>query len=203
MKIKKLQGNRGMTYIELIVVLIIFSLLTSVALFNHGEFQAKVEIKNLASDIALKIVKAQKSSLGGQLPPAAQQVVLTPTWKPSYGIYFKPSTDNASFIYFVDLPLVDNLYNGDFNCGGSLECLEKISITKNNKILSMEAVSSDGSVIDELVELAVTFSRVDSGATIKSTPVVNNYSYIRINLSSPKSATGAVNIFPSGRIQVN
>ena len=70
--------QKGMTYVELIVVLSIFSAMTSVVLFNYGEFQAKVDIKNLASDIALKIVEAQKSSLSGKLPES-----FPVNWKPS------------------------------------------------------------------------------------------------------------------------
>ncbi|KKQ07855.1 MAG: hypothetical protein US18_C0006G0001, partial [Parcubacteria group bacterium GW2011_GWB1_36_5] len=56
---KRIKKNRGMTYVELIVVLSIFAVMSSIVLFNYGEFQAKVDIKNLASDIALKIVEAQ------------------------------------------------------------------------------------------------------------------------------------------------
>ena len=51
----KIKTNRGMTYVELIVVLSIFAVLSSVAIFNYGSFQDKVDIKNLGSDIALKI----------------------------------------------------------------------------------------------------------------------------------------------------
>src|SRR3989339_1856034 len=76
--------NKGMTYVELIVVLSIFSVLSSVAIYNYGDFQSSVDIKNLASDIALQIVKAQKDSLSGLLP---LQVVKT-DWKPSYGVQF-------------------------------------------------------------------------------------------------------------------
>ena len=59
-KLLKMQKNRGMSYVELIVVLSIFAVLSSVILYNYGEFQAKVDIKNLASDIALQIVQSQK-----------------------------------------------------------------------------------------------------------------------------------------------
>src|SRR3989344_6451778 len=84
--------RRGMTYVELIVVLGIFGVISSVVMFNYGEFQDKVEIKNLASDIALKVVEAQKSAMSGKLP------VNPPSgWKPAYGVYFPSvSVDNKS-----------------------------------------------------------------------------------------------------------
>ena len=48
---KKIKKNAGMTYVELIVVLSIFAVLSSVAVFNYSEFQTKVDIKNLANDL--------------------------------------------------------------------------------------------------------------------------------------------------------
>src|SRR3989344_2168470 len=100
---KKQKYSRGMSYVELIVVLGIFTTLSSVAIYNYGAFQAKIDIKNLASDIALKIVEAQRSSLSGKLPPVTAQYPITSTWKPSFGIYINPSSDNKGFIYFTDL----------------------------------------------------------------------------------------------------
>src|SRR3990167_3431372 len=100
---KKIKKNGGMSYIELIVVLSIFSAMTSIVLFNYGDFQAKVDIKNLASDIALKVVEAQKMSLSGQFPPQPQYGAIgdPAAWKPSYGVSFDLTTP-TQFIYFVD-----------------------------------------------------------------------------------------------------
>ena len=120
---KDIKINRGMTYIELIVVLSIFSIISSIVMFNYGDFQSKVDVKNLASDIALQVVQAQKSSLSGLLPPSGYSAISL--WKPSFGVYFDipPSTQ---FIYFVDL----NNLNG-YEVG---EELNTMSITKNNRI---------------------------------------------------------------------
>src|SRR3989339_2191712 len=97
---KKIKKNGGMSYIELIVVLSIFSAMTSIVLFNYGDFQARVDIKNLASDIALKVVEAQKMSLSGQSPPQEQyNLIASPsTWKPSYGVSFD-LTSPTQFVY--------------------------------------------------------------------------------------------------------
>ena len=119
-KCKTFPTSNGMTYVELIVVLSIFAVLSTVVIFNYGDFQAKVDIKNLASDIALKAVEAQKSSLNGVLPLAGYNPA---TWKPSYGVYFDMNAPKQ-FIYFVDL---NN--SGDYQTN---ELLDTISITKNN-----------------------------------------------------------------------
>jgi prepilin-type N-terminal cleavage/methylation domain-containing protein len=62
---KTINKTRGMTYVELIVVLSIFSVISTIVIFNYKEFQAKVDIRNLANDVALKIVQAQKNSTTG------------------------------------------------------------------------------------------------------------------------------------------
>ena len=197
----------GMTYVELIVVFSIFSVMTSVVLFNYGEFQAKVDIKNLASDIALKIVEAQKSSLSGKLPPLAQQalIVSPSTWKPSYGLFINQVSDNKSFFYFTD---VDQ--DGDFsdtNCVGTGECLAKILITKGNSISSLDVFYQGDGTPHNLNDLTITFFRPNSGAIIKSsqiiTPLVNPISYVQITIISPKLPTARIKLYPSGRIQVD
>ena len=107
--------SRGMTYVELIVVLSIFGIMSTVAIYNYGAFQAKVDVKNTASDIALKIVEAQKSAMSGNLPSDSPS-----GWKSSYGVYFDPSTDedltdniflNKKLIYFKDLNDIINSYS--------------------------------------------------------------------------------------------
>ena len=200
---KKSKRNAGMTYAELIVVLGIFSVLSAVVIFKYGEFQAKVDIKNLASDIALKIVEAQKSSLSGKLPPASP-----PDWKPSYGVHFdippSPTDDNKSFIYFADTDT--STQAGSFegsatSCTG--ECLEKTVITKGN-IISSLGYYQNGVLDDTLENLTVTFSRISSGVIFYSTnAIISGATYVQITIRSPEDTTGIIKLYPSGRIQVN
>ncbi len=191
----------GMSYVELIVVLSIFSVMTSIVLFNYGGFQAKVDIKNLASDIALKIVEMQKSSVSGKLPPLAQQLQITPTWKPSYGFYIDPSTDNKSFIYFSDIDQNGFLSNPSCALGG--ECLEKISITKSNSISGVKVFYKDGTS-SPLSDLPISFQRPNEGAIINtSLGFASTIYYMDITILSPKGSTASIKVYPSGRIQVN
>lgn len=233
--------NKGMSYIELIVVLSIFSVLSSVVIYNYGAFQSQVDIKSLSSDVALKIVEAQKSSLSGKLPTATPSD--PQSWKPSYGVYFNvknvkpkdPLSDNKSFTYFVDLDQnrmladctiavaerggVDEkgnalggegvLKDGEGNnlSGGNTECLEKVSITKNNTISKLEVFYQNGSS-DELTntgDLNITFSRPSSMALFYSNGIeLTDVSYVRITISSPgNSHIATVDVYGSGRIQVN
>ena len=195
--------NKGMTYVELIVVLSIFSVLSSVAIYNYGDFQSNVDVKNLASDIALQVVKAQKDSLSGLLPLPPQEVKTD--WKPSYGVQLDLSKGEAkSFIYFVD---ADN--SGTFDgvdCIG--ECLNNISISKGSYISRVEVVywEKGSPEAPKLDNLTITFSRPNSGAVIKDNgglidPVYLNYASIAV--SSSKGATSLIKVYASGRIQIN
>ena len=194
-KLKNSQLNKGMTYVEIIVVLTIFSTLASITLFNYGEFQAKVDLKNLANDIALKVVEAQKSSLNGRLPPAGVPPI---DWKPSYGIYFSTvssnGADNKNFIYFVDLNQ-DGIFDGS-DCTN--ECLEKVTITKGNTISGIQAVGGSCPVI---TNLTVYFKRPDSSA--KTGLPCSDFSHVQINILSPKGSTSNIKLYPSGRVQIN
>ncbi|MFA5791797.1 MAG: type II secretion system protein [Candidatus Paceibacterota bacterium] len=199
---RSLSAQSGMSYVELIVVLSIFSTLSSVVIFNYGDFQSRIDIKNLASDIALKIVEAQKSSLSGFLPPLSQQTQISSTWKPSYGVYINKVTDNKSFIYFTDLNLQNHLYDTS-SCPGTGECLEKFSITKENSISSLNVFYIDGSNVS-LNDLTFTFSRPNSSPTIKSSTVLNSgIDYVQITVISPKGVTAMIKLYASGRVQVN
>jgi len=187
-KLKIGNYNRGMTYVELIVVLSIFSIMTSVVLFNYGAFQAKVDIKNLASDIALKIVEAQKSALSGKL---STQVFIS---KPAYGLYFNTSP-STSFIYFADFNN-NKIYDET--------PLDTILITKNNSISRIDSyLNSFPTQI--LTPMSIIFKRPDSSAVFSyadGVPLIGS-DYIQITISSSGSVTAVVKIYPSGRIQIN
>ncbi|MCX5711454.1 MAG: type II secretion system protein [Candidatus Omnitrophica bacterium] len=200
---RKIKKNKGMTYVELIVVLSIFSVVSSIVMFNYGDFQAKVDIKNLASDIALKIVEAQKSSLAGLLPPPSQQSLIISGWKPSYGLYFNRIVDPASFIYFADVNN-DYIYAGSDAC--SSDCLSLSSITKGNHISNLDVIYQDSSTAP-LNDLTITFVRPDSSAIIRSSqivpPLASPISYVQMTVASPGGIMAVIKLYPSGRVQVN
>jgi len=187
--------QKGMTYIELIIVLSIFSTITSVILFNYSTFQDKVDMKVLANDIALKIVEAQKSSVAGKLP--LETMTPSEDWKPSYGVFFD-STDNKNFIYFADLD--NNYLFEDTDCSG--ECLESTLITKNNYISELSIVGSE--CPSTTTNLNIVFKRPDSNAIISSDSILTcDITYAQITLSSQNSVTASIKIYPSGRIQID
>lgn len=199
-RFKKYKLNRGMTYVELIVVLSIFSIMSGVVLFNYGDFQAKVDIKNLANDIAIRVVQAQKSAIYGNMPSLAQQASITSTWNPAYGIYIDKAGDDKSFIYFSDLNN-NKIFEGS-NC--TSECVEKFSITKGNTISSLKIYYIGDSSPYDFSNLTISFTRPSNEAAVRSTQAINgNIDYVQINILSPKGVSSNIKIYPSGRIQIN
>src|SRR3989344_6584389 len=193
--IKKIRNyNAGMTYVELIVVLSIFSVMTSIALFDYNKFQAKVDIKVLANEIALKIVGAQKFALSGKLP---QECIDVPgscaDWKPSYGIYFDAAAP-SEFVYFA------NIDNNNYYDSSSDSILDSITILKGNSISGLEVVGCP-----EVTDLSIVFRRPNSGALITSNgfSLSSCISYARITITSPQSPSANIRVYPSGRIQIN
>ncbi len=198
LKAKSYRLNKGMTYVELIVVLSIFSIMTSIVLFNYKGFENSVDIKILANDIASKIVEAQKSAVSGNWNANASSL-----WKPAYGLYFDTSSaNNKNFIYFADLNQND-FYDSSV-CSGTGECLDNISITKGNYISSIDSYL--GSIATPLTTpLSITFKRPDSIAIFNSNGVpLTGFDYMQITVSSSdNSIKSYIRVYPSGRIQIN
>ncbi len=211
--------SNGMTIIELVVVLAIFAVLSTVAIFSYGGFEAKVDITNLANDIALQVVQAQNSALSGLLPPIGYipdnpGYPSTP-WKPSYGVYFSSTStpdingaDSKDFIYFADLDN-NNLFNGAACPGG--ECISKYTIKKNNYIIPVTGISvicpspAGSCVSGSIPNLTITFSRPSSGAVLYSGVVkLPTVSCVQITVASPNSEpTAFIKLYPSGRVQIS
>lgn len=56
--------NKGMTLVELMVVLSIFAIISSMVIFNYSDYKSNVNIKVLSDDIALSIRQAQAYAIG-------------------------------------------------------------------------------------------------------------------------------------------
>jgi len=202
--------SRGMSYIELIVVLSIFSIMSAVVLFDYNSFGARITIKNLANDIALKIVQAEKQSAAGNLPLPAQQQFLIDNglanWAPSYGVSFNLGVDNKKFAYFADL-LNDNVCDATCstnNSGG--DYTNTFSLAKNTRILEINLFMEGDPNPILINNLDITFTRSKPGATFaKDGAKVTGVLYAEIKILSDKSVTAVVSIkvYSSGRIQVD
>jgi len=143
-KFYKNKYNSGMTLIELLVVIMIFLIITSITIFNYGNFNSSVSIQNLADDIALSVRKAQGYAIGVR---GANDL-----FDNGYGVHFTTNElvpgkeymgSNKSFVLFADLPPSpgvesDNKYEyGTGICGKPVvgnECMEVLNIVSADQI---------------------------------------------------------------------
>ncbi len=85
-------ANGGFTFVELIMVLAIFGIFTSIIVFNYSNFNGAITLQNLAHDIALQINQVQKTAISGANNPL---VGFWQEYHPRYGVYFQHPSNNA------------------------------------------------------------------------------------------------------------
>ncbi len=154
--------NKGMTFIELIVVMGIFTAISATVLFNYRDFSDGVELQNLGQEIALQGKRAQTLASQGRSPLTlfsnVQRINIedNPGFLPfdfvsSYGIAFNTEDLPQAFIFYFNSfdPDEENLENrllyfhdfvdsnytvGDCEIIADSECLEEIRITNGSYI---------------------------------------------------------------------
>jgi prepilin-type N-terminal cleavage/methylation domain-containing protein len=155
------KDSRGLTSIELIVVLAIFAILSGITIFNYSAFSAGVNLQNTTQQIALRIQQAQTEAISGRYPRyvSSPPQSVASGWKPAYGTYFSVGAPRR-FAYFFDQntengvgTLRDRLmadYTGTFDpddtiadppaqsCGNqNRECLDVVTIETGEHIVGI------------------------------------------------------------------
>lgn len=226
----KATTSRGMTFIELIVVMGIFGAIASTVLFNYRDFSENVNLKNLSQNIALQIKRAQTDAVSGKLPILStnQQAGGTPFgWKPSYGIAFNiedtgTDVDNKRFFYYFNRGLQDDFdYFEDMNdfetsnyvspcgSGNGSECLEEIIITGGEYVDLIcfdftEIVVNDSCTGDGTVaeKAYISFTRPRANAKLLITGGDTSHQNVYIRVSSPQGRHKYISIWESGYISI-
>ncbi len=187
-----------MTFIELIVVLSIVSIISTVTLFNFTDFSTKVSLQNLAQDIALHIKQSQTNSISGRLTEG-----FVGGQPPSYGVYFNIDTP-SSFIYFRDLGSPRNhIFDGgcdDLGESGS-ECLSITTIESQDYVSDI----CNDSGLCGYDDLSVTFVRPFPEPKIfgtRSGTLEELTSGAQVEIVSPKGVNMHILVWPTGQISV-
>ena len=225
------KNMRGMTFLELIVVLGIFGAIASTVLFNYRDFSENVNLKNLAQNIALQVKRAQTDAVSGRLPVVTTNQLnagaIPPEWTPSYGIAFNiednsSDEDNKRFFYYFNkgLPTDTDYFLDMFDfedasyvspCGSQpdSECLEEIIITGGEFIDLICFGFTDITLDDECSGDGtisdrgyVSFTRPRSNATIMITATDESQPNVYIRMSSPQGRYKYISIWESGYISI-
>lgn len=191
--IKKIKYNNAFTIVELMVVVSIVMVVTSISVFNYGSFKSKVSLQNLANDIALSIRKAQSFATGVR----GFGESTSNKFEKSYGIHF--STDSSpdhvldgSKKTFLMFSSVDKKYDNDTShvCNdGSHECVEFFNINGSDII---KEIYLDGVLKNaQKGTLDIVFTR----------PNLSAYFCYRANMSSSCQTGSSVSIKVSNNLQ--
>ncbi len=144
-KSKKQKASSGFTLLEVVFVIAIFAIMASIVLFRFNDFGSRTEFDNLAQDIALHIVEAQKSAISGLT--SSSLLGGTEELAPSYGVYFSNIADaslNRQFTYFSDNDH-SKYYDATPDCGAiGDECISVTSITSGDSIDKLCYKTSSG-----------------------------------------------------------
>ncbi len=207
--------NRGVTLIELMVVIVIFMILTGITIFSYGKFNSSLSIQNLADDIALSVRQAQGYAIGVRDNGSA-------LFSSGYGVHLTANPSNIaspylgstkSFVLFADIS-DDKAYDQSTSTCKSIsatnECLEFFSITTADQISAIY-LNSSSSPIAATDTLDITFKRPNPEPAFKSCDINGNncssstIASVQIKIISPNSPETykVIKISNNGQISVS
>lgn len=185
--IKKIT-SRAFTLVEFIVIISIFAIIATIALFNFGSFSSNVSLSNLAHDVALSIREAQVYGI------SATSGILPENPIP-HGTFFE-FTNNS---FTPTITLFDDIDGNGIYSGNPIEFMDSLSIQSLDYISDITVGSSLTPCTDDV---GIVFVRPDPNPEI-TCGTMQGYSEARITVSSADGTrTKVITIHRSGQIAV-
>ena len=181
----------GFTLIELMVVIGIMLVITTLILARYSQFNGTVLLRDLAYDVGLSIREAQVYGISGRSVDG--------TFAYRYGVYFSKAAP-TQYTLFGDKNN-NQAYDGD-------EIVSVYTMRAGYGLSEMCATrSSDGASRcasrNEISTLTVMFKRPEPDAIIRSDVVSETYRDVTFTLLSPSGATRSVTVTSTGQISIN
>lgn len=176
------RGNsqRGLTLVEMMVVIAIFAVFSTLVLVKYNQFNNTILLTNLAYEVALTVRQAQVYGVATrQTTPAGGSLS---GYEVAYGARFE-STKTNEFYFYVDAATKNNQCDGAA-CSSSNERIETLSL-RNNYVISdfcaqlasngqTECMNS-GPAPSRITTLDITFIRPNPNAIIKTDHTGTSY----------------------------
>ncbi len=217
--------QQGVTLIEMIVVVAIIAMVSSVIIFNYSDFSSNVSLRNLTQDVALNIRRAQTYATSVRPIEAldGQSSRNFSGYGVSFGVgeYASSPADpmQKQFVLFADIPeytgaTPDKQYQEGQECGNPLpnsECIESIGINTADKIVAICTsntpgydLASDptGTTCQATGQVDITFIRPNLDAYIFDRQANRDSSFAKIVFVSAKGLRHAVTVWNTGQISV-
>lgn len=200
----------GLTLVEVLVVVAIFALVSSVLFFNFNDFNTNVTLRNLSQETALIIRKAQTYATGVQKLDGIDSDSLL---FPAYGLSFSPGTDSDAFqpnqkrfILFADREgSGTRVYNNNGVCGSpaaNSECLEALTINTPEKVARL--CTDAGCITSGTVNVIFRRPSPDAEICVMSGSNCGPLrSFLTIELESVDGTMRSVTVWNTGQISVN
>lgn len=191
-----LRAKRGFALIELVVVMGIFVVVSSLVLANNTRFGGSVLLQNLAYDIALTIRQAQVYGI-------AVRGASSSNFSAGYGMYFESAPDkNKTYVLFADLN-GNGIY--DPTPDDSIDArVASTDIGRNYKISRLCApASTECNEINTVDRLDIVFKRPEPDASIFADEITSGTEdSARIVIASPRGDTKSIVVERNGQISV-
>ncbi len=209
----------GFTLLEIAFVIAIFAVMASIVLFRFRDFGTQATLDNLAQDVALHIVEAQKAAIAGSGNINITALGITP----NYGVYFTPSTAptgaNKKFTLFTDTSSTSaRTYNGDACTStptAGRQCVSETSITTGDYVSAVCYNTGSGSLAYPCLTTGsahISFTRPFPDATMKvctsvapctSAPTIAKSVYIEITSGANASLKRTIVVTALGQVRVH
>ncbi len=198
----------GFTLIEMIVVIGIFVLFTSIMLADYKSFGDNEKFINLVYDNALTVRQIQTNGIAVKDVSTGGDV-----FNAGFGLHFNPSAALDSYIGFADLPdpadndVIDYAYdvaNDTLLKTYTLDpgySIKKVCAILSDKTITPSCADDAGGVVD------IVFVRPNPDAIIsynKARSDDSNHSYVgaKIYITSPKNVDKIIYVDATGQISV-
>ena len=147
--------SKGFTLIELMVVISIFLVISTIVIFNYQGFSSSASLQNLTDDIALSIRKAQSFAIGSR----GVTINGISSFSNSYGVHFSdtpiPPSNNTkssdkSFVMFSTSSLSPNngyVAKGNSCADGTNNCVESFNISTADIIKNIKLYNGTTEVL--------------------------------------------------------
>jgi prepilin-type N-terminal cleavage/methylation domain-containing protein len=186
------KASRGFSLIELLVVVGIFTVITTLILANHSRFNSSVLLGSLAYDIALSIREAQVYGVSVRGVSTNFQV--------GYGVHFSGAN---SFVLFAD-SYPAGVPNKKYDAQDTI--VSTYTLNPGHSIANFCGVDNAGaqscSATGAIASLDIVFLRPEPDANISS-PGSSPYAQGIITVKSSAGQTRAITVASTGQIAVS
>lgn len=192
--------QKGFTLIEMVAVLGIFTIMTSIVVFNYNKFRSDTILTNMTYEIALSIREAQIYGVSARnaIPGGVN------TFSRPYGIYIPPvNPPTSQYFLFADTN-PDLQYSGTdcaFVQGGDI-CTTPYTLQRNVVIEGIHLENGESCPSADKISILFKRPNPEPIVNIDDDDDVETFSRVQITVKAPDDARRYVIVANNGQISV-